>query len=147
MAQGAIDNLFDSLGEQPEDTLQAYLITLLQENSPDSIELPELQEVIAGFSAGFDELAEAQQLALLQNFLRQVSSLSQLAALPAQDPDLSCVVTTVHHSAGFLSAASQAKSQRLDTCGVTADKARCLLSGHTVSTRGTAQIQNDFDEP
>ena len=83
MAQSAIDYLFQSLGEQPEDTLTAYLITLLQENSPDSMELPELQEVIAGFSAAFDELGEAQQLDLLRKFLRQVSTLSQLAVLPA----------------------------------------------------------------
>ena len=67
----AVNGLFAALGEEPDETLSAYLISMLQDE--EALDFAELKDIVAGFSPSFDALPDSQQHGLLVQLVKQVS--------------------------------------------------------------------------
>ena len=72
MASSAVKGLFAALGEAPDETLSAYLISTLEDSEAGLNDLAELQDIVAGFLPSFDELPTPQQQGLLVQLIKQV---------------------------------------------------------------------------
>ena len=70
--QQAVASFVEVLFDEPEETLTQYLITVLAETEASCIDTAELQEVVAGFSAKFEQLPAHEQHALLWSLVTQV---------------------------------------------------------------------------
>ena len=81
LATNAVASFFETLGETREETLSTYLISMLQENKPDALDLPELHEIVAGFCPSFNAVSDTQQHALLSKLVQQVRQACQEAYL------------------------------------------------------------------
>ena len=71
MTASAVNGLFAALGEEPEETLAAYLVSTLQ--GDEALDFVELKDIIAGFSPSFDALPDSKQNGLLVQLVKQVS--------------------------------------------------------------------------
>ena len=68
----AVTAFFQGLGEDPDETLAGYLISTLEVDEPDTLDLFELQDIVAGFYPSFEALSGIDQHALLSRLLQQV---------------------------------------------------------------------------
>ncbi len=71
-ASRAVASFYEALGETPEETLSAYLISMLEDSPPNTLDLLELQEIVAGFCPSFDATPHAKKHALLSQLVKQV---------------------------------------------------------------------------
>lgn len=69
MMLSAVNGLFAALGEEPDETLSAYLISMLQDE--EALDFAELKDIVAGFSPSFDALPDSQQHGLLVQLVKQ----------------------------------------------------------------------------
>lgn len=77
MSSHAVRGLFAALGEEPDETLSTYLISILGDAETD-LDLAELQDVVSGFSSSFSSLPDFQQRGLLVQLVKQVSKAALL---------------------------------------------------------------------
>ena len=70
----AVASFLDALEEATDETLSQYLITVLSDTEASCTDAAELQEVVAGFSAVFDQLSGFEQQDLVFRLVKQVSS-------------------------------------------------------------------------
>lgn len=76
MSSHAVRGLFAALGEEPDETLSTYLISILGDAETDLLDLAELQDVVSGFSSSFSSLPDSQQRGLLVQLVKQVSKVA-----------------------------------------------------------------------
>ena len=72
MSSPAVRGLFAALGEEPDETLTTYLISILEDAETELLDLAELQDVVSGFSSSFATLPHSQQRGLLVQLVKQV---------------------------------------------------------------------------
>lgn len=70
--QQAVASFVEVLFNEPDETLTQYLITVLADAEASCIDTAELQEVVAGFSAKFEQRPAHEQHDLLWSLVTQV---------------------------------------------------------------------------
>ena len=80
MAALAVADFFVALRETPEDTLSTYLISALEDNTVDTADLLELQDIIASFCPSFEALSDTQKHTLVARLVRKVRQVCQQAS-------------------------------------------------------------------
>lgn len=78
MSSHAVRGLFAALGEEPDETLSTYLVSILEDAETELLDLAELQDVVSGFSSSFVSLPHSQQRGLLVQLVKQVSQAALL---------------------------------------------------------------------
>lgn len=73
MSSHAVRGLFAAFGKEPDETLSAYLISILEDAEAELLDLVELQDVVSSFSSSFSSLPQSEQRGLLVQLVKQVN--------------------------------------------------------------------------